>query len=203
MKTTMFKAGLAALALAGSATGAASAQEWLIGEIRTYAFNFCPYPSWVQANGQLLQISTNQALYALYGTQYGGNGTTNFAVPDLRGRMAVGSGTGNGLTPRMNGQMFGSPTNTMTIATMPAHSHAFNASSQGLQQATPENGALPTQPPQGTAYAVQGSSNVVMHPQSISVTGGAGGGAAPVSIEQPTLALTTCVAVTGLFPQRD
>ncbi|MEQ8405210.1 MAG: tail fiber protein [Oceanicaulis sp.] len=171
----------------------------MIGEIRTFAFNFCPSPQWIPANGQLLAIASNTALFSLYGTNFGGNGQTTFAVPDMRSRVGVGAGSGPSLSFRPLGARFGTSDTVLSVNQMPRHSHSFNASSQGLQQNSLQGGALPTQPAQGTAYAVQGSSNVVMDSRSI----GTAGGGQPINIQQPILGLQFCVASAGVFPQRN
>lgn len=97
-----------------------------IGDIMIVGFNFCPR-GWAAADGQLIAISNNQALYALLGTMYGGDGRSTFALPDLRGRAAIGQGSGPGLTSRLSGQKGGSVSKSMTVTTMASHSHAVNA----------------------------------------------------------------------------
>ena len=89
-------------------------------------FNFAPQ-GWAFCNGQLLSISQNTALFSLLGTTYGGNGTTNFALPDLRGRAAVDFGQGPGLSNYDLGQSTGSETVTLTVGQIPAHSHLVAA----------------------------------------------------------------------------
>jgi len=99
-----------------------SGQNPFIGEVELFGFNFAPV-GWAMCNGQLLQISTNQALYALLGNTYGGNGTTNFALPDLRGRMPINQGQGPGLQDRIIGESGGASNITILTSQMPAHSH--------------------------------------------------------------------------------
>ncbi len=93
--------------------------EPFIGEIMLWPINFAPY-GWAFCDGSLLSIQQNQALFALLGTRYGGNGTTNFALPDLRGRVPLGAGTGSGLTPRTLGTTGGSESATFTVQQLPA-----------------------------------------------------------------------------------
>ncbi len=116
-------------ALAATAPTAAAGPDEYIGEIITVGFNFCPRGT-AQANGQLLPISQNQALFSLYGTYYGGDGRTTFALPDLRGRTMVGEGTGAGLSPRRQGERGGTETNKVAPASteVAAPSAAANSS---------------------------------------------------------------------------
>jgi microcystin-dependent protein len=96
--------------------------EFIMGGIIMFGGNFAPR-SWASCEGQLLAISQNQALYAILGTTWGGDGRTTFAVPDLRSRAPVGIGRGPGLSPINLGRMVGTETTQMTIAQMPAHTH--------------------------------------------------------------------------------
>ncbi|HTQ10809.1 MAG TPA: tail fiber protein, partial [Fimbriimonadaceae bacterium] len=105
-----------------------------IGEIRVVAFNFAPV-GWAQCDGQILPISQNTALFSLLGTQYGGNGTSNFALPDFQGRIAVGQGQAPGLSSYVPGQEGGSETVTLTTAEMPSHNHRV-AADQNLADST-------------------------------------------------------------------
>ena len=105
-------------------------QDPFLGEIMTFAGSYVPYDGsqWVACNGQLLNLNANQALYAVLGVQWGGDGRSTFGVPDLRGRAIIGAGTGpGGMTNRVVGQMSGSETTTLTIATLPNHAHALAA----------------------------------------------------------------------------
>src|SRR5664279_643330 len=111
----------AALACALNITcaGLASAQEPCIGEVRLFGYNWCPN-GWLQASGQLLNISTNTALFSLYGTNFGGNGSTNFGLPNLTGRAPVGYGgpPGQGFAT-----VYGTSSVTLTVGQLPAHTH--------------------------------------------------------------------------------
>ncbi len=120
--------------------------EAFIGTIMAVGFNYAPR-GWAFCNGQLLAIAQNSALFALLGTTYGGNGTTNFALPDLRGRVAVGSqGAGPGLSPIQQGEIAGTNNVTvlgtgttvvnLTAANLPAHTHPATMSSSGLTGTT-------------------------------------------------------------------
>lgn len=95
-----------------------------IGEVELFGFSFAPV-GWAQCNGQLLSIVANEALFALLGTTYGGNGVTTFALPDLRGRNPIGQGTGPGLTTKFMGEASGSESITLTLPQIPQHNHAI------------------------------------------------------------------------------
>src|SRR4051812_39647301 len=97
-----------------------------LGEIRIFAGNFPPV-NWAFCNGQLLPIQANTALFSILGVQYGGNGTTNFALPNLQGSVPIGAGAGPGLSPRPVGEIGGSATVTLTSNQIPTHTHAPQA----------------------------------------------------------------------------
>src|SRR5690242_18351749 len=102
--------------------------EPFIGEIRAFGFNFPPR-GWAICAGQLLPIAQNTALFSILGTSFGGDGRTTFALPDLRGNAPLHIGTGNGLTPRQLGETGGTAQVSLSLAQMPAHSHAVNCNS--------------------------------------------------------------------------
>ena len=97
-----------------------------VAEIRMFGGNFAPR-GWAFCNGQILPLSQNTALFSLLGTTYGGNGTSNFALPNLQGRAAMGTGQGPGLSDRFLGETAGSPSVTLGIPQIPAHNHTANA----------------------------------------------------------------------------
>jgi microcystin-dependent protein len=113
---------LAASTLAFAGTAPAGAQDYYIGQVIEVGNDYCPR-NFIEANGQILAISTNQAFFALVGTTYGGNGTTTFQVPNLQGRMLIGDGQGPGLSNYTQGQIGGLENVTHTIANLPVHSH--------------------------------------------------------------------------------
>src|SRR6476660_8308994 len=110
--------------------------EPFLSEIKLVSFSFPP-KGWALCNGQLLPINQNQALFALVGTMYGGNGQTNFALPDLRGRTPIH--VGGGFT---QGQTSGEETHTLSLTELPAHTHAVNASSANANQNNPAGRVL-------------------------------------------------------------
>ena len=100
--------------------------DQFLGEIRIFACNFAPQ-GWALCNGQILSITQNTALFSLLGTNYGGNGTSTFALPNFQGSAPIHQGQGPGLTPRVVGETGGSTTQTVTSGQMPTHSHALTA----------------------------------------------------------------------------
>src|SRR5690554_6780043 len=98
-----------------------------VAEIRIMSFNFAPR-GWAFCDGQLLPLSQNTALFSLLGTTYGGNGKSNFALPDLQGRAPMGEGQGPGLSHRFLGDAPGTPTVTLLTSEMPAHMHTVGVS---------------------------------------------------------------------------
>lgn len=195
------KRALAALAVTTSAIAAApaQAQDYLIGDIVTVGFTFCPR-GFLEADGRLLAISTNTALFSLYGTTYGGNGQTTFALPDLRGRFAVNNGQGPGLSPKTLGEVAGTESVTLTSLNLPAHIHA------GLLKAYPylgnSNSPVGNFPATGTLNAYQ-TTNGANFFNGATVEVGPAGSSQPVEIQSPFLTLRHCVAVEGIFPSRN
>ena len=180
-------AALAAAALAASA--GAQAQPFL-SEMRAFAFNYCP-KNWAMASGQLPAINTNTALFALMGTTYGGNGTTNFQLPDLRGRTPLGSSLDQ--TSYTWGQRDGQETVTLITAQMPAHQHGQIATTAPATHATPTANALLAQAQNAGLYVDAAAANTTL------TTATAGGGQA-IATRDPYLAITWCVAMNGVFP---
>lgn len=179
--------------------------EPFIGQICLFGFNYAPQ-GWALCDGSLLSISQNSALFALLGTQYGGDGINTFALPDLRGRVALAQGQGPGLSYYTIGQVGGSESVTLTTSQMPTHSHSLvgtaNKASQdtlsGAVLAQP-NGVVSSseEPVTINEYAAPGSP-VTADPSAI----GAAGGNQPVSTASPYLCLNYCIAVTGVWPSR-
>jgi microcystin-dependent protein len=174
-----------------------------LAEIRTFSFNFAP-KGWAMCNGQLLSIQQNAALFSLLGTTYGGNGVTNFGLPDLRSRTPIHWGQGPGLANVVLGQVGGEENHTLTLTELPAHIHSFTASTSAATRRLVMGGIfaddIDTQAVDYFAtYNAPGSSYVALNPLSMS-TAGSG---QPHNNMQPYLVLTTCIALQGIFPSRN
>ena len=180
---------LAAMALAAS--GGVQAQTPYLSEMRAFAFGYCP-KGWALADGATLPITQNQALYALMGTTYGGNGQSTFGLPDLRGRMPVGQGVAQGVGYSL-GQRGGAEATTITIAQMPTHTHALIATTAPATHATPTAGAMLAQTQNAGLYTAGPADT------TLTMLGSTGGGQ-PVSTRDPHLAITWCVALSGVLP---
>lgn len=169
-----------------------------IGEIRMFTGNFAPR-GWMLCNGQLLPISQYAALFSILGTTYGGNGSSNFQLPNLQGRVPIHQGTGYSGTPYVLGEAAGSENVTLLTSNMPSHTHTVNAVNSGGTAASPA-GALPAIESTGTSmnYAV-GSANATMHPVMI----GPAGGNIPVPVMQPFLVVNFIIAIQGIYPSRN
>jgi microcystin-dependent protein len=163
-----------------------------LGEIRAVSFNFAP-KGWALCNGQLLPINQNQALFALLGNTYGGNGTTTFALPDLQARVPLHASAAHVL-----GQAAGEAQHTLTAAEMPAHTHAPAARAQAGDNPSPAGRAWGQQPADKT-YAPASSALVAMSPQAVAPAGGG----QPHENRPPFLVLNFVIALQGIFPSRN
>lgn len=200
MKKTLGR--LALLASLGLAAPAA-AQEYYVGQIIAGGWTFCPRGT-TGADGQLLAISQNDALFSLYGTTYGGDGRTTFGLPDLRGRIAMHTGQGPGLSNRLLGQKGGQESITLSILNLPNHGHAATATVNALSGAATTgsaNGALPASSLAGRYYGTAGNT-VAMAPGMASVTIGATGGNQSVNLMNPFTVIRYCVVLFGIYPSR-
>ncbi|GGB48614.1 phage tail protein [Deinococcus soli (ex Cha et al. 2016)] len=162
-----------------------------LAEIRLTSFNFAPR-GWALCNGQLLPINQNQALFSLLGTTYGGNGQTNFALPNLQGRMPIHAG--NGYT---QGQAGGEVNHTLTLTELPQHTHTVQASSQAGTTPVPTGAVLAAPSHGGNLY----SSGAVSAALVGSTVGGAGGSQPHINM-QPSLVLNYIIALVGIYPSR-
>ncbi|CAG7633732.1 phage tail protein [Paenibacillus allorhizosphaerae] len=174
-----------------------------VGEIRIFAGNFAP-KGWAFCNGQLLPLSQNTALFSLLGTNYGGNGVSNFALPDLQGSVPLGQGQGPGLSQYVLGQSSGTPTVTLLQSEIPGHTHQVNGAIAVGNQESPGNAGntlWADTPGMGTgnAYDTPGPSDwVSMHPNAMIPAGGS----QPHNNMQPYLGLNFIIALQGVFPPR-
>lgn len=194
---------LAMAALAGATfTGAtpAASQDVMMGTVEQFGFNFCPR-GWMATQGQLLPISQYNALFSLLGTTYGGDGRTTFALPDTQGRMMIGTGTGSGLPTYSWGQRGGSHAVTLTVANMPVHNHpaTLRAEDAAGTSDNPTN-HLMADFPDGQGIYADGPANVNMAADAIQI--GNAGGSQSFDNMPPYLAMTTCIAVQGIYPSR-
>lgn len=172
-----------------------------LGQIESFAFGIVP-KNWLPCNGQLLPIANFQALYSLLGTTYGGNGTTNFALPDLRGRIAMGIGQGPGLQPAVLGTREGEEMHTLLWTEVPSHSHVVNAVNNGVTGGTNApgpsvmlgSGRLPSG---GTAINIYSAATPTLPMTDLNFTGGQ-----PHENRMPYLALNYCICFSGAFPPR-
>lgn len=169
--------------------------DQFVGEVRILGCNFAP-SGWAACDGQLMPISQNTALFSLLGTFYGGNGTSNFALPDLRDSVAIGTGQGAGLSDRVTGERGGSASVTLTDAQMPAHDHALMATLSAT-----------TNSPAQAALAPTANGAVAYHAMSAPAVMAAGavatvGSSFPHENRQPALALNFCIALQGIYPAR-
>lgn len=183
-----------------------------VGELKAFGFNFPPR-NYMFASGQLLPIAQYTALFSILGTTYGGNGTTNFALPNLNGSIPVGNGDGPGLSPVVLGEVFGTESVTLLSTEMPAHTHGVSTkndtSGVANMTGTPTTGYYVTRfvydPPSNVGFAWFKPSSgpnptpTTLHPLSVTPTGGS----LAHNNLQPLLVLNWCIAVQGVFPARN
>lgn len=191
--------GLAVLAMALGA-GHAQAQTTFLGEIILVPYSFCP-KGFAEADGALLSINQNQALFSLLGTTFGGDGQTTFALPDLRGRVPIDQGQGPGLTGRILGEVGGEEAHTLTVNEMPAHAHSFGlgASTAIATDAQPSPARVLSTSALGDRQFTGAAPNTTL---AAGTTGAAGGGQ-PHNNMQPYLVMRYCIALQGVFPSQN
>ena len=165
--------------------------EPFLGEIRIMSFAFAP-KGWALCNGQSLPINQNQALFALLGTTFGGDGRVTFALPDLRSRTPIHVGNGHAL-----GGKAGEQAHTLSTAEMPSHTHAVRAVATQATTATPNANMLATA--NGGAVYTGATNPTPLSPATIASVGG---GQAHSNM-QPFLTLNFCIALQGIFPARN
>ena len=170
-----------------------------VAEIRIFPFNFAPR-GWAACDGQLLPLSQNTALFSLLGTTYGGNGQSNFALPNLQGSAAMFSGQGPGLSLRELGEQGGTESVSLLISEMPLHTHVVNAKAAG-------GNANPTDMVWGTSSAAKAAANFYAPaaPAPVAMNAGASGitgGSQPHNNLMPYLTLNFNIALQGVYPPR-
>jgi microcystin-dependent protein len=199
-----------------------------MGEIRMVGFSFAPQ-GWASCNGQAVSIAQNNALFALLGVTFGGDGVTNFNLPDFQGRSPVGMGNGVGLSPIQQGDKYGNENVNILQTQMPMHTHtatsaaitvnsngqaAIPAATTGTTQAEPGTnavlGPIAAAGRPGTLYATT-AANTTLAPFNVSVSGsvtppaptiGNAGGSLPLPIRNPYLGTNFIIALQGVFPSR-
>jgi microcystin-dependent protein len=170
-----------------------------VGEIRIFGFNFAPF-GWALCNGQLMAISSNTALFSLLGTTYGGNGQTNFALPDFRAKVPMHFGDGPGLTPRVLGETAGSTSITLNSTNLPQHNHVLQvAESPTLDTGVPSSSTWIGIATAAALYIVTPNTNTNLAPQAILTQGGN----LPHENQQPFLTMSFCISLRGVFPPRN
>lgn len=167
-----------------------------VAEIRIFPFNFAP-KGWAWCDGQLLPLSQNTALFSLLGTTYGGNGKSNFALPDLQGRAPMHPGQGPGLSLHDLGEQSGTETVTLIASEVPAHSHTLRADTVDVGDTNvPSPSASFAQSAGGTAY--QPTSDTQLSGSALAPAGGD----QPHNNMQPYLTFYFNIALQGVFPPR-
>jgi microcystin-dependent protein len=167
-----------------------------VAEIRIFPFNFAP-TGWAWCDGQLLPLSQNTALFSLLGTTYGGNGKSNFALPDLQGRTPMHPGQGPGLSLHDLGETGGSETVNLLESEIPAHSHNFMAAGEAGEKNDPGGNIL------GVVIG-----NNLFNPTATPIVSMAdttlapAGGDQPHNNLQPYVTFYFCIALLGVFPPR-
>jgi len=176
-----------------------------IGEIRPWACNFAPR-GWAMCQGQTMQIAQNSALFALIGITYGGNGQTNFCLPNLMNKIPIHMGNGNGLTPRQIGSTGGTTQEALSIAQMPPHNHLINAVDSISSVSTPADNVFSKVSyksgrdslyPNSYIESLQNTSSS-LNTAALTPTGSS----TPHDNRQPFLTLNYCIALMGIWPSR-
>lgn len=202
---------LGSLMLSGSVLGKGAeginfgGSEFYLGEIGIFPYDFIP-KGWLACDGQLLRVNTNQALFSLLGTRYGGNGILDFGLPDLRGRVPIGFGlTADGNTLYNMGAKGGTESHTLTESQLPAHNHGVQNLELKKRVGGNVNQAFPTNaiPGKNTNYPNRFSSSYDEENAPLILEENmSAGGSQPHMNMQPFLALHFCIAVNGIYPPR-
>jgi microcystin-dependent protein len=167
-----------------------------VAEIRIFPFNFPP-TGWAFCQGQILPLSQNTALFSLLGTTYGGDGKSNFALPNLQGSIPIQQGQGPGLSLYDLGETGGSDTVTLQQTEMPSHNHAMSAETQvDGNKGAPSPSTTFARSKGGSLY--QAANNVTMSPNVVAPAGGN----QPHNNLMPYLTFNYCIALQGVYPPR-
>lgn len=172
-----------------------------LGEIRLFAGSYAP-EGWALCNGQLLAIADNEALFSLIGVTYGGDGRTNFAVPNLQCRLPVGAGQAPGLSNYALGQSGGTPAVALTADQMPAHTHGFNATSAAATTTQPGGAGFATASGDYGTYIADDEAALQRANAAGDFLHSTGEGKAHSNI-MPCLAFNYIIATTGIYPVSD
>jgi microcystin-dependent protein len=167
-----------------------------VAEIRIFPFNFAP-KGWAFCDGQILPLSQNTALFSLLGTTYGGDGKSNFALPNMQGNAPMHPGQGPGLSLHDLGETGGSDTVSLLESEMPSHSHVWSGSNQTAEDRTPANEFI-AKVTGGALYIASASGLQPMNGNALAPAGGD----QPHNNMQPYLTLNFCIALQGVFPPR-
>jgi len=170
-----------------------------LAQVVLFGGNFAPR-GWAFCDGKLLSISSNQALFSLIGTFYGGDGRTTFALPDLRGRVPISSGTSPGLPTYKVGDKGGNAETTLVEANLPPHHHALTTSDQPATQPGGTGGFFPANPDGRGSVNLYASSAGT--PQTMGATTGNDGSGTPFNNMQPYTCLNYIICINGIFPSR-
>jgi len=168
-----------------------------VAEIRIFPFNFAP-KGWAWCDGQLLPLSQNTALFSLLGTTYGGNGKSNFALPDLQGRAPMHPGQGPGLSLHDLGETGGSETVSLLESEIPAHVHQMGAQNLPLGGVATPAGNTINRPASGNLFTSTLNPLANMAPQTLAPAGGD----QPHNNMMPYLTFYFNIALQGVFPPR-
>lgn len=203
MKSKLLLTALAsagALSLGFGAPATAQSGDNFLGDIVMTGYTFCPR-TMLDANGQLLPISQNDALFSLFGTTYGGDGRTTFALPDMRGRAPVHTGQGPGLPMARLGQRYGAERNTMTQGSLPTHNHNVGASTSAPNQTSPGGHSIGSFTAGPNRYAA-GTPDTAMESSPTSTVSSTGGSQSFNNV-MPFQTIRYCVVVQGIYPSRN
>jgi microcystin-dependent protein len=171
-----------------------------VGEVRPWALNFAPI-GWAMCQGQILPISQYTALFSLIGTYYGGNGTSNFALPDLRSRVPMKYGQDTIGNEYVIGEQAGVESVTISIVQLPVHNHPFLGTASAADVKRPVTGSAYAQSTAGDNFYAAADGNAI--PINANTVQALVGSNQPHQNLQPYLAINWCIAIQGIYPARN